>query len=73
MIGIRVSSASRARAGKARQSRAQPPPGTDLVVERDDGLFQIGLEDDPAGPFPGRTFAAVAAQTRRGQNGVPTT
>ena len=27
---------------------AQPPTGTDVVVERDDGLFQIGLDDDAA-------------------------
>ena len=46
---------------------AQPPTGTDGVVESDDGLFQIGLEDDAAEPFPSRTFAAVASQTRRGQ------
>jgi hypothetical protein len=48
---------------------AQPPTGTDVVVERDDGLFQIGLDDDAARPFPSRTFAvaAVAAQTRRGK------
>ena len=25
---------------------AQPPIGIDIVVERDDGLFQIGLDND---------------------------
>jgi hypothetical protein len=42
-------------------------------LSRDDGLFQIGLDAAAAGPFPGRTFAAVARQTRRGQNAVPAT
>ena len=33
------------------------------IVERDDGLFQIGLDDDAAGPFESRKFAeAVAAR-----------
>jgi len=40
-------------------------PADSIVVETDDGLFQIGLDDDAAGPFPSSTFAAaVAAQTR---------
>ena len=30
------------------RSEWQPP----LVFERDDGLFQLGLADDAAGPFP---------------------
>ena len=33
------------------------------IFERDDGLYQIGLHDDAAGPFVSRKFAeAVAAQ-----------
>jgi hypothetical protein len=56
MIRVRV-----ARRRKPAKPAAWLPIGTD-VVERDDGLFQIGLDDDAAGPFPGRTF--VAAQTR---------
>ena len=72
MTEIRIASASRARAGKARHSRPSRRPAPTL--SRDDGLFQIGLDDDAAGPFPSRPFAAaVAARTRRGQNAVPTT
>jgi hypothetical protein len=34
-----------------------------IVAERDDGLFQIGFEDDAIGPFESRRFAeAVAAK-----------
>ena len=34
-----------------------------IVVERDDGLLQIGLCNDADGPFPSRAFAhAVAAK-----------
>jgi hypothetical protein len=28
-----------------------------LIVERDDGLFQLGLADEGPGPFPSRRFA----------------
>ena len=49
---------------------AQPPTGNDVVVERDDGLFQIGLDNDAAGWFPCRTFAAVDPQTQWAQNAV---
>jgi hypothetical protein len=31
------------------------------VVERDEGLFCIGLGDDAAGPFPTRAFALRVA------------
>ena len=32
------------------------------IFERDDGLFEIGLGENAAGPFPSRSFAlAVAA------------
>ena len=38
-----------------------PQPIT--VIERDDGMFQIGFADDAPGPFSTRQFAAaVAAQ-----------
>jgi hypothetical protein len=32
-----------------------------LVVQRDDGFFQIGLHDDAAGPFESRRFAEMVA------------
>jgi len=31
--------------------------GGQIICERDDGLFQIGLGDDAPGPFPSRQFA----------------
>jgi hypothetical protein len=41
------------------RQRPFPP----LVVERDDGMFEIGTGIDPAGPFPSRPFAeSVAAR-----------
>ena len=41
-------------------------PANSIVVERDDGLFQIGLCDDAHGRFPDRAFAqAVAAKEAR--------
>jgi hypothetical protein len=49
-----------------RQDTAEPVQPSTVVVERDDGLFQIGLEDHAAGLFPSRTFAAIAAHTRGG-------
>jgi hypothetical protein len=33
-----------------------------LVVEREDGLFQIGWHDDAAGPFESRAFAESVAR-----------
>jgi len=45
---------------QGRPQRAQGPP---LVVQRDDGMFEIGTGINPAGPFPSRPFAeAVAAR-----------
>ena len=45
---------------------ADPIPTTEcpraIVVERDDGLFQIGLSDDAHGPFPDRAFAQAVAK-----------
>src|SRR5262249_43396577 len=32
-----------------------------VVVERDDGMWSIGWQDDAAGPFPTRAFAAAVA------------
>jgi hypothetical protein len=63
MTEIRIASASHARAGKARQSRPSRQPGTDVVVERDDGLFQIGLCEGE-GPFPDRVFAQACSRER---------
>jgi hypothetical protein len=31
------------------------------IVERDDGLFQLGWQDDAPGPFPTRSFAVMVA------------
>jgi hypothetical protein len=43
------------------RSRAHRSPP--LIIERDDGRYQIGLNDDAAGPFESRLFAeAVAAR-----------
>jgi hypothetical protein len=39
-----------------------PPP---LIVERDDGQFQIGLDDDAAGPFATMQFAQAVAARRQ--------
>jgi hypothetical protein len=33
----------------------------DLVVQRDDGHFQLGIADDAPGPFSSRAFAAAVA------------
>ena len=39
--------------------RADDPP----IIQRDDGLFQIGWDDDAAGPFASRRHAkSVAAK-----------
>jgi hypothetical protein len=37
------------------------------VVERDDGLYQIGLHDDAAGPFESRKFAETVAAKGEGR------
>jgi hypothetical protein len=37
------------------------PALSNLIVERDDGLFEIGFGDNAAGPFETRTFAAAVA------------
>jgi hypothetical protein len=44
-----------------------PTAGPKPIVQRDDGLFQIGLDDETvAGPFESRAFAhAVAARLSR--------
>jgi hypothetical protein len=47
MTEIRIASASRARAVKARQSRSSRRRHR-RCLERDDGLFQIGLDDAAA-------------------------
>jgi hypothetical protein len=44
-----------------------PSPATPfippIIVERDDGLYQIGFDDSAPGPFESRQFAeSVAAQ-----------
>jgi hypothetical protein len=50
-------------AGESAGGVRGPFPG--LIVERDDGLYQIGLDDDALGPFPTRSFAeAVAGEAR---------
>jgi hypothetical protein len=37
-----------------------------IVVERDDGRYQIGLDDDAPGPFESRRFAESVAITGSG-------
>jgi hypothetical protein len=41
--------------------RGTPTVIIEIVVERDDGLFQIGWHDDAAGPFENRQFAESVA------------
>jgi hypothetical protein len=52
-----------------RRKPADPIPTPEcpraIVVERDDGLFQIGLCDDAHGPFPDRAFAQAVAKEAR--------
>jgi hypothetical protein len=43
--------------------RQRPCPP--LVVQRDDGMFEIGIGIDPAGPFETRTFAEEVAGISR--------
>ena len=43
---------------------AAPVLPTDVIIERDDGLFQIGLADDAPGGFPTRSFAVAFAARR---------
>ena len=46
-----------------KQSGSDPALVPDIIVERDDGLFEIGLCPDAPGPFETRAIAeAVAAQ-----------
>jgi hypothetical protein len=52
-----------------RMSRERSPvPQHDLgalIVQRDDGAFQVGLDFDAAGPFPTRSFAVAVASVIR--------
>jgi hypothetical protein len=41
-------------------------PSPPIIVERDDGQYQIGLNDDAAGPFESRRFAESFALAGRG-------
>jgi hypothetical protein len=38
-------------------------PYPEIIVQRDDGLFAIGLGDDAPGPFESRTFALQVASS----------
>ncbi len=50
------------RAAKTAVSYTSPP----IIVQRDDGLFQLGVGDNAIGPFESRAFAsAVAARIQR--------
>jgi len=41
-----------------------PVVSDQIIVQRDDGRWQIGLHDDAPGPFESRQFAqAIAART----------
>ena len=43
-----------------------PPILPPYIIERDDGMFELGWHDEAAGPFETREFAAaVAAQLGR--------
>jgi hypothetical protein len=45
-----------------------------LIVEREDGLFQVGWHDDAPGPFETMQFAqAVAAERAQQQTHTPRT
>jgi hypothetical protein len=38
------------------------PVAPPVIAQRDDGLYQVGLDDETArGPFPTRTFAQAVA------------
>jgi hypothetical protein len=37
-------------------------PGPPLVFQRDDGMYEIGLDLDAPGPFETRTFAESVAR-----------
>jgi hypothetical protein len=39
-----------------------------IVVERDDGFFQIGVGDDAPGPFESRAFAEAVANDQALKN-----
>jgi hypothetical protein len=42
-------------------SAAVPPPCSPDIIQRDNGLFQLGLHDDAAGPFTTRNDAIAVA------------
>jgi hypothetical protein len=43
-----------------------------LIVERDDGQFQIGFHDDAPGPFESREFAQAVAGQGEGRHASAT-
>jgi hypothetical protein len=49
--------AHRLKNGDRRERRFLGAGSPALVVERDDGMFQVGLHEDAAGPFQTRDFA----------------
>lgn len=40
-------------------------PSPPLIIEREDGQYQIGWNDDADGPFPSRGFAEAVARKHR--------
>ena len=53
-------------------SPAAPTATDQIIVERDDGMYQLGWHDDAAGPFASRACAeAVAAKTKTHRGSVP--
>ena len=42
------------------------PALSNLIVERDDGLFDLGLGENAPGPFPTRYFAEAVANRETG-------
>jgi hypothetical protein len=44
----------------------EPAPQLDLIVQRDDGQYQLGWQDD-APAFPSRAFASAVAARAAGR------
>ncbi|MET4219821.1 glutamine cyclotransferase [Bradyrhizobium sp. LB14.3] len=42
-----------------------PTPLAEPIIQRDDGLYQLGWHDDAAGPFESRQFAEAVARAHR--------
>jgi hypothetical protein len=57
--------------GTKSRTKSRTDPGVPLlIIERDDGRYQIGLHDDAPGPFPSRRFAEAVA-IREARHAIP--